>query len=150
MIGAIVRACLAHRVVVVIGVVLLVLFGVTSYRALPVDAVPDITNVQVQVLTRAPGLSPLEVEQLVSRPVELALTGIPGVTLVRSLSRAAISSVTLVFDDDVDPELARMRVSQKLGAVRDVVPASASAPELGPFATGLGRGLSLHVALARS
>lgn len=138
MIGALVRACLAHRAVVLIGVVLLILFGVSSYRSLPVDAVPDITNVQVQVLTRAPGLSPLEVEQLVSRPVELALTGIPGVVLVRSISRAAISSVTLVFEDDVDPELARLRVSQKLGAARDAVPASAAAPELGPFATGLG------------
>lgn len=138
MIAALVRSALAHRALVGLLALLLTVAGVQAYRSLPVDAVPDITNVQVQVLTRAPGLSPIEVEQLVSRPVELSMTGIPGLRTVRSISRSEISAVTLIFDDDVDPELARLRVSQKLPAAREAVPDAADPPELGPFATGLG------------
>jgi cobalt-zinc-cadmium resistance protein CzcA len=138
MIGALVRASVSHRFLVFLAVVLLAVVGVRSYLTLPIDAVPDITSVQVQVLTSAPGLSPLEVEQLVTRPVELAMTGIPGTNKVRSISRAAVSAVTIVFDDDVDPLLARQLVSQKLPAAREAVPASAERPEMGPFTTGLG------------
>lgn len=138
MIGWLVRAAVTHRFLVALFVVALVVVGVQSYRTLPVDAVPDVTNVQVQVLTSAPGLSPLEVEQLVTRPVELAMTGIPGTQRVRSTSRAAVSAVTIVFDDDVDPQLARQLVNQKLASAREAVPASAKRPEMGPFTTGLG------------
>ena len=138
MIGGLVRAAVNHRFLVGLFALALVVVGVQSYRTLPVDAVPDVTNVQVQVLTSAPGLSPLEVEQLVTRPVELAMTGIPGTERIRSTSRAAVSAVTIVFDDGVDPQLARQLVSQKLPSAREAVPSSAKRPEMGPFTTGLG------------
>jgi cobalt-zinc-cadmium resistance protein CzcA len=138
MIGSIVAWSLRWRVLVVLAVLALGAIGVRAWLALPLDAVPDTTNVQVQVLTNAPGLSPLEVEQLVTRPVELAMTGIPGVEHIRSTSRAAVSAVTVVFRDDVDFQLARSLVSQRLPAAREAIPASSGRPEVGPFTTGLG------------
>jgi cobalt-zinc-cadmium resistance protein CzcA len=138
MIGAIVAWSLNNRVLVALLVFALAAVGVRSYLTLPVDAVPDVTNVQVQVLTNAPGLSPIEVEQLVTRPVELALTGIPGATQIRSISRPAVSAVTIVFDDDVDLSDARTLVAQRLPKASEVVPASSDRPEMGPFTTALG------------
>ncbi len=137
MIAKIVATCVQHRWAVVLATLLLSLLGVRAWRALPVDAVPDITNVQVQVLTAAPGLSPLEVEALVTRPVELSLAGLPRTTLIRSISRAGVSAVTVVFDDDLPLSEARSFVSQRLPAAREAVRA-AGAPELGPMTTGLG------------
>src|SRR6478735_8234499 len=107
MIGQIVAWVLKNRLIVALGVLALIGVGVRSYLTLPVDAVPDITNVQVQVLTNAPGLSPLEVESLVTRPVELSLTGLPGAETLRSRSRAGVSQVTVVFRGDVCPAAAR-------------------------------------------
>ena len=138
MIGRVVEWSLANRLVVFIGVILLAIAGARGYANLSVDAVPDITNVQVQVLTNAPGLSPLEIEQLVTRPVELSMAGLPGLETVRSISRAGVSAVTLVFRDDVDLADARSLVSQRLPAARDVIPEGANRPELGPLTTGLG------------
>lgn len=138
MIAHIVRAATGNRLVVVLLVVLLAIVGVESYLTLPIDAVPDPTNVQVQILTNAPGLSPLETEQLVTRPIELAMAGIPGAVTVRSVSRAGVSAVTLVFADDVDVRVARELVGQRLASARDAVPPSASRPEMGPLTTGLG------------
>jgi cobalt-zinc-cadmium resistance protein CzcA len=138
MIAAIVRAATNNQLVVVSLVALLSLLGARSYLTLPIDAVPDPTNVQVQILTNAPGLSPLETEQLVSRPIELAMAGIPGAVTVRSVSRAGVSAVTLVFQDDVDVRVARELVGQRLATARDAVPPGASRPEMGPFTTGLG------------
>ncbi|OJY28794.1 MAG: hypothetical protein BGO98_08090 [Myxococcales bacterium 68-20] len=137
MIGAIVAACVRHRWAVLLGTVLLSLLGVRAWRALPVDAVPDVTNVQVQVLTAAPGLSPLEVEALVTRPVELSLAGLPRTTLIRSVSRSGVSAVTVVFDDDLPIAEARSFVAQRLPAAREAV-RSAGSPEMGPMTTGLG------------
>ncbi len=137
MIGAIVAACVRHRWAVLLTTVLLSLLGVRAWRALPVDAVPDVTNVQVQVLTAAPGLSPLEVEALVTRPVELALAGLPRTTQIRSVSRSGVSAVTVVFDDDLPIEDARAFVSQRLPAAREAVRGVGS-PEMGPMTTGLG------------
>ncbi|MDB4997376.1 MAG: Cobalt-zinc-cadmium resistance protein CzcA [Myxococcaceae bacterium] len=138
MIGKIVAWSLAHRFLVLLAVLGLVGLGVRAYLGLPIDAVPDTTNVQVQVLTNAPGLSPLEVEQLVTRPVELAMSGLPGAQLVRSMSRSAVSAVTIIFHDDVELAYARALVSQRLPAARESIPASAKRPELGPMSTGLG------------
>jgi cobalt-zinc-cadmium resistance protein CzcA len=138
MIGAIVSWSLRNRLVVFALTLGLAIIGVRSWLSLPVDAVPDITNVQVQVLTNAPGLAPLEVEQLVTRPVELAMTGIPGVTTIRSISRASVSAVTLVFSEDVELAAARTLVSQRLASAREAIPASAGRPDLGPLTTGLG------------
>ena len=138
MIGSLVDTCVRYRFVVVLMTLLGSLLGLRAYRNLPVDAVPDLTNVQVQVLSNAPGLSPLETENLVTRPVELTMAGIPGVDVVRSLSRAGVSAVTIVFRDDVSLETARELVSQRLPAARAAVPRFASPPEMGPASTGLG------------
>ena len=126
MIGQLVAWVLKSRLLVALGVLALIAIGVRSYLTLPVDAVPDITNVQVQVLTNAPGLSPLEVESLVTRPVELSLTGLPGAETLRSISRAGVSQVTVVFNDDVSLASARALVSQRLPAARESIPATAS------------------------
>jgi cobalt-zinc-cadmium resistance protein CzcA len=138
MIGKLVAWALENRLLVFLASILLAATGWRGLRLLPVDAVPDITNVQVQVLTSAPGLSPLEVESLVTRPVELALMGLPGTDVVRSVSRTAVSAVTIVFRDDVALADARELVAQRLPAAREVVPPSANRPEMGPMSTGLG------------
>src|SRR6187402_1595622 len=119
MIGQLVAWVLKSRLLVALGVLALIAVGVRSYLTLPVDAVPDITNVQVQVLTAAPGLSPLEVEALVTRPVELALAGMPRTTEVRSASRSGVSAVTVIFEDDLPLTEARSFVAQRLPAARE-------------------------------
>src|SRR5512135_2126358 len=131
MIGGVVSWSLRNRLVVFALTVALAIIGVRSWIRLPVDAVPDITNVQVQVLTNAPGLSPLEVEQLVTRPVELSMAGLPGTSVVRSMSRAGVSAVTIVFDDSVGLMTARELVAQRLPAAREAIPASARRPDMG-------------------
>jgi cobalt-zinc-cadmium resistance protein CzcA len=134
----VVAASIRHRLAVLLGVALLVVLGVRAFAALPIDAVPDLTNVQVQVLTSAPSLGALDVERLVSAPVEMALGGIPGVLELRSLSRYGVSAVTVVFDDDVDPQVARNRVNERMPRIRAEVPPAVGVPEMGPLATGLG------------
>jgi cobalt-zinc-cadmium resistance protein CzcA len=138
MIARLVAWSLANRLLVFLAAAALVIVGVRGYLDLPVDAVPDVTNVQVQVLTSAPGLSPLEVESMVTRPVELSLAGLPGATSVRSISRTAVSAVTVFFRDDVDPASARELVAQRLPNAREAIPAGAGRPEMGPMSTGLG------------
>ncbi|MCA9623717.1 MAG: efflux RND transporter permease subunit [Myxococcales bacterium] len=138
MVTRIVSLVTAHPWLTVLVALVLAGVGFDSYRKLPIDAVPDVSNVQVQVLTTAPGLSPVEVERLVTQPVELALTGIPGVNNLRSVSRAAISAVTVVFDDDVDIHFARQLVAQNLDKARAAIPESAGRPQLGPLTTSLG------------
>ncbi|MBN1210544.1 MAG: efflux RND transporter permease subunit [Myxococcaceae bacterium] len=102
------------------------------------DALPDITSNQVLILTRAPGMTPEEVERLVSRPVETALGGVPGLVEHRSLSRYGISSVTAVFEDEVEPYRARQSVQERLNALASALPPAVEAPELGPLTGGLG------------
>jgi cobalt-zinc-cadmium resistance protein CzcA len=138
MIGKLVAWSLENRLIVALLVVLLAAVGGRGYARLSVDAVPDISNVQVQVLTNAPGLSPLETEQLVTRPVELAMAGLAGLETVRSVSRSGVSAVTLIFADDVPLDHARELAAQRLPAAREAVPAAAKRPELGPLTTGLG------------
>lgn len=137
MIGALVATCVRHRWAVILTAILLSFLGVRAWRALPVDAVPDVTNVQVQVLTAAPGLSPLEVEALITRPVELSLAGLPRTTLIRSISRSGVSAVTVIFDEDFPLGDARSVVAQRLPAAREAV-RGAGSPEMGPMTTGLG------------
>jgi heavy metal efflux system protein len=138
MISRIVRLNVDYPFLTLLAVIVLFLGGIYGYAKLPVDATPDVTNVQVQVLTSAPGLSPMEVERLVTRPVEIAMTGIPHVTRIRSVSRSAVSAVTILFQDDVDLNLARQLVSQRLADARSAIPPSAGRPSLGPMTTGLG------------
>lgn len=126
-----------RRLVVVLTVVLSALAGLGATR-MRFDALPDVTSNQVLVLTRAPGLTPEEVERLVTRPIESALGGVPGIILQRSLSRYGISSVTTVFEDDVDPFRARQVVQERLNIVAGELPGGIDPPELGPLTGGLG------------
>ncbi len=125
------------------GVVLAVwgaVFG-ASLLAIPrlsIDAVPDVTNTQVAILTGAPGLSPLEVEQYLTFPVEMAMNGVPGLDEIRSVSRTAVSAVTVIFQDGTDPWLARQMVSERLKVAEADIPPGYGRPELGPVSTGLG------------
>lgn len=111
--------------------------GIFSYQKLPIDAVPDITNVQVQINTQAPGYSPLETEQRITFVVETALAGLPDLSYTRSLSRYGLSQVTAVFDEGTDLYFARNLINTRLGAIKSQLP-EGLAPEMGPIATGLG------------
>jgi cobalt-zinc-cadmium resistance protein CzcA len=111
--------------------------GVWSFQRLPIDATPDITNVQVQINTEAPGFSPLESEQRITFPVETAIAGVPGLQYTRSVSRYGLSQVTVVFEDGTDIYFARQLVNERLQAARSQLPEGLT-PELGPIATGLG------------
>lgn len=137
MINAIVRAAVEQRWLVLGLMLVWIGIGVWSYRSLPIDAVPDITNVQVQINTAAPGYSPLETEQRVTFPVETALSGLPNLAYTRSLSRYALSQVTVVFEEGTDLYFARNLINERLSAVRSQLPPGLE-PEMGPISTGLG------------
>ena len=111
--------------------------GIYSYQKLPIDAVPDITNVQVQINTQAPGYSPLETEQRITFVVESALAGIPNLAYTRSLSRYGLSQVTVVFEEGTDLYFARALINERLGVIKSQLPRGVE-PEMGPIATGLG------------
>lgn len=129
---------LRNKALVIIGLVLLVSLGVRSAQRLPIDAVPDVTNVQVQILTDAPGLAPLEVERFVTYPVELAMAGLPRTEEVRSLSRFGLSVVTVVFEEGTELYWARQLVSERLPDAREAIPSGFGDPAMGPISTGLG------------
>ena len=138
MMQAIIRFSLSNRFLVVIATLLLISVGVISMSQLPVDAVPDLTNVQVQVLTQAPALGPIEVEQFITFPVEVALSGMPRVEEIRSLSLPGLSAVTVVFEDGTDIYWARNLVGERIKEARDQIPNGINEPQMGPIATGLG------------
>ncbi len=138
MINQIINFALHNRFVVIILVLLLIVVGTMSLLHLPVDAVPDVTNVQVQVLTTSPALGPVEIEQFITFPVEAAMSGLPQVTEIRSVSRFGLSSVTVVFEDGTDIYWARPLVNERLQQARENIPKGFGEPEMGPIATGLG------------
>jgi len=138
MLDRIIRWALANRLLVVFGVVLLAAAGIKAMLDLPLDAVPDVTNEQVQVLTSSPGLATLEVERFITFPVEAAMSGIPKVTEIRSVSKFGLSAVTVVFEERTDIYWARQQVGERLGAAAEEIPAGYGSPELGPISTGLG------------
>ena len=138
MIRRLVDASLDHRPVVVALWVLLAAFGIHSALELPIDAVPDVTNVQVQVLTDSPGLAPEEVEQFVTFPVETAMSGLPRVEELRSLTKFGLSVVTVVFEEGTDVYWARQQVSERLAQSRQAIPEGFGEPTLAPVTTGLG------------
>ncbi|MBA4387336.1 MAG: CusA/CzcA family heavy metal efflux RND transporter [Verrucomicrobia bacterium] len=133
----ILRFLLHQRALVLIATGVLLVAGAIAWRLLPIDAFPDVTNVQVMVLTEAPGLAPVDVEQQVTTPIELAMQGMPDVRLIRSLSKAALSQVIVVFEDNVDTYFARQLVFERLQAAKESLPDWAE-PEMGPISTGLG------------
>jgi cobalt-zinc-cadmium resistance protein CzcA len=138
MINAIIRFAVTQRLLVLLLVVVMAGAGAYSLRNLPIDAVPDVTNVQVQILTAAPSLAPLEVERQITFPVEVAMSGLPAVEEIRSTSKFGFSAVTVVFDEGTDIYFARQLVLERLSQAREQIPPNIGSPEMGPIATGLG------------
>lgn len=136
MLGRIIEWSLRHRAAVILAWIGIALAGVFSFRSLPLDAFPDTTSPQVQVNTVAEALAPLEVERQITFPLEQALTNLPGVTDVRSLSKFGLSQITLQFDDHTDIWFARQQVSERIAAVQ--LPPGIAQPSMGPVAAGLG------------
>jgi cobalt-zinc-cadmium resistance protein CzcA len=136
--NAVVAWSLRNRAIVLVATALLVLVGVRSAIELPIDAVPDVTNVQVQVITPAPALSPTEVEQYVTVPVERAMSGMPKLEEVRSISKYGLSVVTVVFNEGTDIYFARQMVMERMRDAEEAVPAMYGRPEMAPISTGLG------------
>lgn len=137
MLEAILRFSVQHRWLVLLGAIVVVVVGAFSLRNLTIDAVPDITNNQVQINTLFPALSPIEVEKQITFTIETALTGIPGLEYTRSLSRNGFSQVTAVFHDNVDIYFARQQVLERLSQARENLPPGAE-PQMGAITTGLG------------
>jgi cobalt-zinc-cadmium resistance protein CzcA len=132
-----IRAAIEHRWLVLLAVIGMAAVGVFNYQKLPIDAVPDITNVQVQINTQAPGYSPLETEQRVTYPIETVMAGLPNLEQTRSLSRYGLSQVTVIFKDGTDIYFARQLVNERIQEARDKLP-SGITPAMGPISTGLG------------
>ncbi len=137
MVARLLDISLRQRMLVVIFALMVAGGGVYAFRTVPIDAFPDVTSVLVQVVTKSPGLSPAEVERLVTYPIELQLTGLPSLTELRSLTKVGLSLVTIVFDDSTDINLARQLVLERLIEVKEQLPAGAE-PMLVPNSTGLG------------
>lgn len=138
MVNRVIEASLNNRFVVLLLVLLLIGGGLWSMLRLPIDAVPDVTNVQVQVLTNAPALGPVEVEQYITFPVEAAMSGLPRVEEIRSVTRLGLSAVTIVFEEGTDIYWARNLVNARLQEAVKNIPAGYGEPEMGPISTGLG------------
>ncbi len=128
---------LHQRLLVVLAAIVLLGTGIVAWTHLPIDAFPDVTNQQVMILTEAPGLTPMEVERLVTFPIEIDMGGLPDVRQVRSLSKTGLSQVIVIFEDHVDTYFARQVVFERLEQVTDQLPEGIE-PELGPISTGLG------------
>ena len=138
MINGLIRFAVSQRVLVLMMVAILIGAGIYSLQRLPIDAVPDVTNVQVQVLTAAPSLAPLEIERQITFPVEIAMSGLPGIEEIRSVSKFGLSAVTIVFEESTDTYFARQLVLERLSQAREQIPESIGSPEMGPISTGLG------------
>lgn len=148
MIEFLLRFSIERRIYILVVMFAFVLLGGWSYRQLPIDAVPDITNVQVQINTEAPGYSPLEIEQRVTWPVETALSGLPHLSYTRSLSRYGLSQVTLVFDDGTDIYFARNLINERITSIKSKLPPGLE-PTMGPVATGLGE-IFMYTVIAKA
>src|SRR5215210_4526581 len=138
MINGLIRFAVSQRILVLLMVTILIGAGVYSFQRLPIDAVPDVTNVQVIILTPAPSLAPLEIERQITFPVEVAMSGLPNVEEIRSVSKVGLSFVTVVFDDSVNIYFARQLVGERLSQAREQIPSSIGIPQMGPISTGLG------------
>ncbi len=138
MINGLIRLAIEQRFSALMLVALLAGLGVYNMRNLPIDALPDVTNVQVEILTSSPALPPLEVERQITFPIEVAMSGLPKIREIRSLSKFGLSAVTVVFDDAVDIYFARQLAFERLSQARSQIPASLGEPEMGPISTGLG------------
>lgn len=137
MLDKIIKYSIKHNWITFLGVLVLIILGIYNYQHLLIDAVPDITNIQVQINTEAPGYSPLEVEQRITFPIETMMSGLPHLDYTRSLSRYGLSQVTVVFKDGTDIYFARPLINEKLQELKSKLPADIT-PIMGPIATGLG------------
>lgn len=137
MIDKILKFSIYNRIIIILITMAVAGYGVYSLRHLPIDAVPDITNNQVQINTSIPGLSPNEVEKQVTYPIENALSGIPGLESTRSMSRNGFSQVTAIFHDNVNIYFARQQINERLNEAKEFMPQNAD-PKMGPISTGLG------------
>ena len=144
MIAALLEFSLRQRILVLGLACLLSVVGVFAFQSIPIDAYPDVTNIQVQVLTDAPGLSPVEVERFITYPLELQMTGLPGLAEIRSLSKFALSQITVVFNDDVDIYFARQLVLERIMAAKERLPEGLD-PVMAPVSTGLGEVYQYYV-----
>ncbi|HSC35272.1 MAG TPA: CusA/CzcA family heavy metal efflux RND transporter [Thermodesulfobacteriota bacterium] len=138
MLNRILEFSLSNRFLIVVLTLLLTAIGVRSMLSLPIDAVPDVTPNQVQILTNSPGLGPVEVEQFITFPVETAMSGLPGIESIRSVSRFGLSAVTVSFEEDMDIYFARSLILERLGQAREMIPEGFGTPEMGPISSGLG------------
>jgi len=137
MLDNILRISIHQGWIILIGVFLMGMLGIYNYQRLPIDAVPDITNVQVQINAKAAGYSPIESEQRVTFPIERAMSGLPNLEYTRSISRYGLSQVTVIFEDGTDIYFARQLVNQRIQEIKDTLPAGIT-PKMGPISTGLG------------
>lgn len=138
MLNKILEFCLVNRFLVIVFTIVVVAIGIRAMLSLPIDAVPDVTPNQVQILTNSPGLGPVEVEQFITFPVETAMSGLPGIEGIRSVSRFGLSAVTVTFKENVDTYFARRLVLERLPQAREMIPEGFGTPEMGPISTGLG------------
>ncbi|MEY3351034.1 MAG: hypothetical protein RIQ50_1145, partial [Bacteroidota bacterium] len=138
MLNRIIHFSVKNKFIVLLFIVAWVVWGIVELLRLPMDALPDITSNQVQVITVSPTLSAMEVERLITFPIEQASSNIPGITEIRSISRFGLSVVTLVFEDDRDVYWCRQQVAERMTIVRSEIPPEAGMPELAPVTTGLG------------
>jgi len=138
MIDALIRMSLRNRFLVLVFTGLLIAFGVYNLGQLPIGAVPDVTNVQVQILSNAPSLGPEEIEKFITFPIEQTMSGLPRVTQVRSVSRPGLSAITVVFEEGADIYWCRQLVSERLSSARESIPDGVADVEIGPISTGLG------------
>jgi heavy metal efflux system protein len=137
MIASLLEFSLRQRILILGAACFVSIAGILAFQSLPIDAYPDVTNIQVQVLTEAAGLSPVEVERFITYPLELQMTGLPGLAEIRSLSKFALSQVTVVFQDDVDIYFARQLVLERMMAAKERLPEGVE-PVMAPVSTGLG------------
>ncbi|MEI7594768.1 MAG: CusA/CzcA family heavy metal efflux RND transporter [Bacteroidota bacterium] len=138
MIEAIIRFSIKNKIIIGLFVLALVVWGVFSLKELPIDAVPDITNNQVQIISVAPTLAANEVEQFITAPIEVSVANIPDIVELRSISRLGLSVVTVVFKDNVDIYWSRQQISERLKEAERNIPAGVTEPEMAPISTGLG------------
>ena len=145
MLAQVIKLTLENRFLVLMGTALMAVAGVNAALHLPIDAVPDMTNVQVTVITEAGSLSPVEVERYVTQPVEVTMGGLPDVEELRSISKFGISVVTIVFAEGSEIYHARQLVAERLSAAAALIPAGYGTPEMGPLTTALGEILQFEV-----
>jgi len=138
MLNSIFEFSLRNRFLIIVFLLLLIALGIRSLRKLPIDAVPDVTPNQVQILTNSPGLGPVEVEKFITFPVETAMSGLPGIEKIRSVSRFGLSAVTVYFGENMDIYFARRLIMERMPKAKEMIPRGFGNPEMGPISTGLG------------